>query len=180
MAESKPPPAPHVTNDEYWAPIPEALLYDPGITAEAVRVYGVLRRHGDDPANCYPGYPRIAEFIGAKPRSIPKWIRELEDAGWVQRVKRFSDTGDQLPNAYRVFSRAAQRGVRANERGGTRQNMSEGARQPARQNESHLTNPMNDLTADALLSANPNDLTAEQLKRLLEMSDEEAPLREFA
>lgn len=109
---------PHVVNEDRYAPIPEALLYDPEISADAVRVYGVLRRHGDDPKNCYPGQGRIARLIGRSPRSINGWLRQLEDAGWIERTIRFSDVGDYDSNAYRVFlvRRAGERGVRADER----------------------------------------------------------------
>lgn len=97
--------------------IPEALLYDPSISAEAVRVYGVLVRHGDKPASCHPSHRRIAEFIGKSPRSIQAWIRELEDAGWVQRFARFTADGDPDTNGY--YIRVVQRGVRVEERGGS-------------------------------------------------------------
>jgi hypothetical protein len=71
-----------------YAQIPEALLYDPNVGAEAVRVYGVLLRHGERPDNCYPGHERIATLISKSPRSINRFIAELEHAGWVSRVQR--------------------------------------------------------------------------------------------
>lgn len=82
----------HVTNaGARFAQIPEALLYDSTVSSDAVRVYGVLQRHGDDPANCYPSYDRIATLIGRSPRSVPAWITELERLGWVERVPRAVD-----------------------------------------------------------------------------------------
>lgn len=114
--------APWVTNEDRWVQIPEELLYDVTISAEAVRVYGVLRRHGDDPENCYPSYTRIAGFIGKSARSIPAWVRSLEEAGWVERVARLTVSGDPDSNGYRVYGsrRAAERGVRAGQQGGVR------------------------------------------------------------
>lgn len=126
----------HVINEDRFAPIPEALLYDPDIPAEAVRVYGVLRRHGSDPTNCFPSHARIAALIGKSPRSVPAWIRALEAGGWVQRVARWRN-GDTVTterpaylgngwepasNSYRVYlvPRVPQRGVHADERGEVR------------------------------------------------------------
>lgn len=119
--------SPHVRVDERFAIIPEALLYDADVPAEAVRVYGVLVRHGSDPSNCYPSHARIAERIGKSARSVPAWIRALEDAGWVDRVPRWR-RGDEVatsrpdgdgwePTSNGYVVRAVQRGVRAEERG---------------------------------------------------------------
>jgi hypothetical protein len=110
--------AAHVVNEDRFAPVPEALLYDSTIPADAVRVYGVLRRHGDDPRNCYPSHARIAAKIGKSARSVPGWIRQLEQAGWIERVPRFTASGDPDSNGYRVFMRVRERGVRAGEQGG--------------------------------------------------------------
>src|SRR5690606_38090139 len=119
----QPAAEPYVELAERYALIPESLLYDPSIPAEAVRLYGVLRRHGSDPANCFPSHRRLAELVGRSARSVPAWLRSLEDAGWIERVPRVSPEGDPTSNGYRVFSvprRAQQRGVRAQERTGVR------------------------------------------------------------
>lgn len=113
-------PTPHVEVTERFALVPEPLLYDPDICAEAVRVYAVLRRHGSDPTNCYPSHRRLAELIGKSPRSIQGWLRQLDDAGWIDRVARTTPSGDPDSNGYRVHGRAQERGVRAGERGGVR------------------------------------------------------------
>lgn len=126
----------HVTNEDRFAPIPEALLYDSSICAEAVRVYGVLRRHGDDPSNCYPSHARIAQIIGKSPRSVPGWIRQLEAGGYVERFARRTDNGDPDSNAYRVHMRAVERGVRAGERGPSAPHSVEGSAPPRAPKES--------------------------------------------
>jgi Helix-turn-helix domain len=109
----------HVEVSHFWAPIPQELLYDATISADAVRVFGVLHRHGTDPTNCYPSHARIAELIGRSKRSVPGWIKELADAGWVEVIPRRDERGDQMSNAYRVMMmRAGERAPRAGERGG--------------------------------------------------------------
>lgn len=145
---------PHVENEGRFASIPEALLYDPTISADAVRVYGVLRRHGNDPQNCYPSHHRIAGFVGASARSVPRWIRQLEDAGWVTRVPRKSASGDPDSNAYVVHFRAVQRGVRAGERRPSTQDSGEGCALESAPKESNVEREqLNDSRAVALGSA---------------------------
>lgn len=85
-----------------WAPIPEDLLYDPDITPLAVRVYGVLIRHGIDPESCYPSHGRIAERLGVSRRSIQRPIRELEEAGWIERRQRFDASGARISDGYHL------------------------------------------------------------------------------
>lgn len=99
----------------HFAQVPEALLYDRKVSAEAVRIYGALVRHGTEPIDCFPSHARLAELLGCSPRSIPKWTRELERAGWIERVPRFTAAGDPDSNGYRVHAR--QRGGSALARG---------------------------------------------------------------
>jgi len=83
-----------------FAIVPEAVGLDPGLSDHAVRVYIILVRHGSTPGSCFPSYATIASKMrrGTSPRSVPAWVRELEAAGWVQRVAR----GQGESNGYRV------------------------------------------------------------------------------
>jgi len=115
----------HVEVEHRFAMIPETLLYDDAISPDAVRVYGVLVRHGSDPENCYPSHARIGGLIGRSKRSIATWISELETAGWVERVARLRPDGSPDSNGYRVLmiprqpeERVPQRGVHASQGGG--------------------------------------------------------------
>lgn len=136
-----------------FAQIPEALLYAPDIPAEAVRVYGVLHRYGTQPGNCYPAYATIAAHIGRSERSIPGWIRILEDAGWVTRVARWrrgdvvsddppddEEGWEPTSNGYFLYAvqRAGERGVRAGEQGPPRAGEQGGCAPPRAPKESHL------------------------------------------
>lgn len=111
-------PDAHVEVTDRFALIPEALLYDPAISAEAVRLYGALRRHGSDPSNCYPSHRRLGDLIGRSPKSVPTWLRQLDEAGWIDRVTRRTASGDPDSNGYRVHGRAQERAVPAVEQGG--------------------------------------------------------------
>lgn len=141
----------HVENLDGFAPIPEPLLYDPALSSDAVRVYGVLRRHGDDPTNCYPSQSRIAALIGKSPRSINGWLRQLEDAGWIERVRRYTPEGDPDTNGYRVHMRAVQRGVHAGERGPYASDSVGGYTLHSAINESHVERePLNERSTRAV------------------------------
>lgn len=111
-----------------WARVPEALIYDHRVSGNAVRVYAALSRFGSTPATCYPKLATIAELIGAKPRSVPAWVRELEAAGWVTRHPRLKADGSPDSNGYDLGgyapasaggTRQPARRVRAEERGGS-------------------------------------------------------------
>lgn len=71
-----------------FAQMPEALLYDPEVTPTAKVIYGVLLRHGENPANCFPSHERIASLVGISWRSVNRFMVELEKAGWVSRIHR--------------------------------------------------------------------------------------------
>ena len=82
-----------------FAIIPEWVLYHPDLSANAVRVYGALARHGMDPATCYPSQERIGKLIGVAPRSVAALIRQLGDVGAVQVVPRYL-RGRRTSNGY--------------------------------------------------------------------------------
>lgn len=150
--------APAVEVEARWAAIPEPLLYDPDVSAEAVRVYGVLVRYGTQPGNCYPAHATIGKHVGRAAGSVARWIRELEEAGWVTRVPRWrkgdrstahppddEEGWEPTSNGYyvHVLRRADQRGVRAEEEGPLRADgrvpsAPESAPKESHQNESHL------------------------------------------
>ncbi len=92
-----------VTTDWRWAQIPEELLYDPTISPQAVRVYGCLVRHGTTPDSCYPTHARIAEKLGLAKRSVARPLAELEQAGWINRTRRFNARGDRVADGYHVL-----------------------------------------------------------------------------
>ena len=67
-----------------FAKIPDELL-DSEVSPIAVRVYGCLVLHGTTPATCYPKPDRLGALVRRSPRSIPKYLTELENAGWIRR-----------------------------------------------------------------------------------------------
>ena len=94
------------SSDQYFSIIPETVLYA-DISASAVRVYGVLRRHADkDDGTCYPGRARIAELGRMTPRTVDKAIDELIGIGALRVQKRHDPENPkkQLSNQYTVIT----------------------------------------------------------------------------
>lgn len=100
--------------DRLWAEVPEALLYagqsfgnidyrhlEP-VSDAGVRAYGILVRHGTDPARCYPSVKRLAALLGKSEPTVRAIMRELEAKGWIQRFERFDSTGRQTTNGILV------------------------------------------------------------------------------
>jgi len=83
-----------------FAMIPEEVLYG-DLPDRAVRVYGVLLRHGAEPTSCWPSHTRIAGLIRCSKNSVIRAIDELVAAGWVTVHARRSGRG-QTSNGYTV------------------------------------------------------------------------------
>lgn len=67
--------------DVLFAPVPQALVLDRQISAQACRLWGVLYvfRWNDTP----PDFDKLAEALGATDRSVYRWLLELEAVGWI-------------------------------------------------------------------------------------------------
>lgn len=99
---------PPVTTDYIFAPIPEDVLYDLALSAQAVRIYGVLMRYGLTPGSCFPSHKTIGERVGSSERSVQRPLRELVKAGWITKVRRFNKRGERTSDGYHVHTRRAE------------------------------------------------------------------------
>jgi len=93
---------PHTATDYAFAPIPELLLFDNDLSHLAVRIYGVLMRHGLSPSSCYPSHARIAQLANCSKRSVAEPLRILETKGWIVRIHRTAENGEPMSNAYHI------------------------------------------------------------------------------
>ncbi len=117
---------PEVSSGVYWAPVPESLIYDADMSDKAVRVYAALMRHGLDPSSCYPSHARLADLIGCAARSVQRPLRDLEQAGWIERVRRLDESGQRISDGFHVHT------LNAQERAPTALLSAEGTRADAR------------------------------------------------
>lgn len=93
-----------VQADDYFAIVPEWVLFHPDLSHGAVRLYGVLRRFADQRGIAFPGLAAIGERYGVVPRSVTRHMEELIAAGAVTRKRRIKH-GRATSNLYRVHSR---------------------------------------------------------------------------
>ena len=88
----------------YFAVLPEWVLYLP-ISAVAVRVYCVLRRHADNmTGECFPSRRTIAMKARCSVATLDRAIKELVEHKAVAYTKRKNATGDWTSNLYTVYS----------------------------------------------------------------------------
>jgi hypothetical protein len=67
--------------DVLFAPLPQALVLDRNVSAQACRLWGVLYvfRWNDIP----PDFDKLAEALNTTDRSVYRWLQELEATGWI-------------------------------------------------------------------------------------------------
>lgn len=67
--------------DVLFAPLPQALVLDTHVSAQACRLWGVLYvfRWNDR----QPDFAPLAEALGTTERSVYRWLQELEATGWI-------------------------------------------------------------------------------------------------
>lgn len=82
--------------------VPHWLLDHPDISAQALRLYCLLRRHGDKDGQCFPGRKRLAEQLHASPSTVDRAKIELLDAGAICQRHRTSEAGDWTSNEYHI------------------------------------------------------------------------------
>ena len=91
--------------DDYYAIVPEWILFHPDLSHGAVRLYGVLRRFADQRGIAFPGLTAIGLKYGVVARSATRHMDELITAGAVTKKRRIGRNGKVTSNLYRVHTR---------------------------------------------------------------------------
>lgn len=68
----------------------------------AKTVYIYLRDRGDSEGSCWPGVKTIARELKLSPRTVQRALRDLEQAGLVQRQPRYRKNGSRTSNLYSI------------------------------------------------------------------------------
>ena len=68
----------------------------------AKTVYVYLRDRGDSEGACWPGVKTIARELKLSPRTVQRALRDLEQAGLVQRQPRYRENGSCTSNRYLI------------------------------------------------------------------------------
>lgn len=82
--------------------IPEWVLWHPTLSANAVRLYGTLRRFADGNGVAWPSRRVLADRIGKSLDTVDRCLSELIDAGAVRVRSRWNEEGDRQSNVYEI------------------------------------------------------------------------------
>lgn len=89
--------------DNYFAIIPEWVLYA-DISAQAVRLYAVIRRFADAESKAWPSRRTLADRMMVSSKTVDRALAELVDIGALKVSHRFDASGDMTTNLYVVRS----------------------------------------------------------------------------
>lgn len=78
--------------------IPNAILTDKGLSVGGKLAYAMLLKYAWADDACYPGQQKLAIDMGAGERSVRTYLKELEDAGFLEVEQR----GLGRTNLYRL------------------------------------------------------------------------------
>jgi DNA-binding transcriptional MocR family regulator len=89
-----------VTADEYFAIVPESVLFGEASDG-AVRLYCVLYRHANNQGLSHPSRSRLAKLMRCSVDTVDRRVEELRTLGLLNVGTRFGDSG-QRSNTYRL------------------------------------------------------------------------------
>ena len=67
--------------------IPESLVKHKDISPGAKLAFGRLCWHVGEDGRCFPFQETLAEALGCSVRSVQSYLKELEDAGFIERIR---------------------------------------------------------------------------------------------
>lgn len=83
--------------------VPHWLLMDTTVSATALRIWLVLRKHRNyQTGDCWPGRKRLSELCGVSVKTVDRELPRLAAVGAITITKRRTDNGDSDTNLYRV------------------------------------------------------------------------------
>jgi hypothetical protein len=82
--------------------VPNFLLKDPTISANAKVVYSMLLSYAWNNDRVFPGQERMAKDIGTSQPTIARAVKELEDNSWLQIQRRGQGKTNVYILKYRV------------------------------------------------------------------------------
>jgi hypothetical protein len=82
--------------------IPEWVLWHPSLSANAVRLYGTLRRFADGDGVAWPSRRVLADRIAKSLDTVDRCLTELVDAGALRVRSRWDSDGNRTSNVYEI------------------------------------------------------------------------------
>ena len=71
-----------------WGSVPTALLQEPGVTLNRIRVYTSLASYQGQDETCWPSVAKIAERAGVPRGAVSECTKWLEETGWIAKRRR--------------------------------------------------------------------------------------------
>src|SRR3954451_8566117 len=85
--------------------VPNFLLKDPKISANAKVVYSMLLSYAWNNDRVFPGQERMAKDIGTSQPTIARAVKELEDNGWLEIQRRGQGKTNVYILKYRIIEK---------------------------------------------------------------------------
>lgn len=82
--------------------VPHWILFHPDLSALAVRLYLVLRRHADSRGDCFPSRQKLADLLGVGVPTLDRARKQLVSAGAIEMRQRRGSDDRWLSSLYRV------------------------------------------------------------------------------
>lgn len=95
--------SPAVRKDLSFTQIPEWVLFHEQLSAQAVRLYGVLARYADKEGQSHYSRAKLAEAINVRSvDTVDRAVKELVEHAALTVEERFDEAGDRTSNLYTV------------------------------------------------------------------------------
>ena len=75
-------------------------IYDSALPHRAVTVYMYLRDRADKNNSCFPGIKTIAKDLSISATTVKRALKDLETAGYVDKIRRYRQNGGNTSNYY--------------------------------------------------------------------------------
>lgn len=84
-----------------FAIVPRELIRDSSLSANAIRLYGVLATYTDgDGHGAFPGRERLATDLGCSVATVKRAIKELQESLWIFVEHTRNESGNWTSNKY--------------------------------------------------------------------------------
>lgn len=88
------------TQRNYYAIIPANVRYDPDLNANAKLLYGEVTALCNERGFCWASNNYFAELYGKNKSTIARWIKDLEEKGYIERRVIYKEGSREIAHRY--------------------------------------------------------------------------------
>lgn len=85
-----------------WACIPARAMFDPRLTPVLLRTLLALGLHTDKKGRCHVKVATLAAVLGTADRNVTRYLRQLEQFGYLKIIPRYWPHGGRRENTYEL------------------------------------------------------------------------------